>query len=170
MTFHSILFRNKAGRSPERRPPPPEYFESLRLESQKLTADLSTLRYCMHINGLEVQVCSYDKESDYIADIEETFERFKQGAVKEYGFTEIARQIISALVERPAKVVCVTHLYELARGFAEKKADMALFLRAEREIRGARTFKMLEGEPLQTSFEEDLYKSIFHDNKTMREL
>jgi hypothetical protein len=35
------------------------------------------------------------------------------------------------------------------------------FLRAEREADGRRTFKLVEGEPLQTSYGEDLYNSIF---------
>jgi hypothetical protein len=37
----------------------------------------------------------------------------------------------------------------------------ATFLRAERQADGRRTFKLVEGEPLQTSFGEDLYKTIF---------
>jgi hypothetical protein len=37
----------------------------------------------------------------------------------------------------------------------------AIFLRAERQADGARTFKLIEGEPLQTSFGEDLYNRIF---------
>ena len=36
-----------------------------------------------------------------------------------------------------------------------------LFLRAEREADGSRTFKLIEGEPLPTSFGEDLYNRIF---------
>ena len=37
----------------------------------------------------------------------------------------------------------------------------ALFLRAERGADGTRTFKLKEGEPLQTSFGKDLYDRIF---------
>jgi hypothetical protein len=36
-----------------------------------------------------------------------------------------------------------------------------LFLRAERQTDGRRTFKLLPGEPLQTSFGADLYQEIF---------
>ena len=36
-----------------------------------------------------------------------------------------------------------------------------IFLQAEREADGRRTFKLIEGEPLQTSYGEDLYKKIF---------
>ena len=55
----------------------------------------------------------------------------------------------------------MTHLYELARGFYERNIGNVLFLRAERQPDGVRTFKLIEGKPLQTSFGEDLYKSIF---------
>lgn len=82
-------------------------------------------------------------------------------ATNEREGSEIGRQIISALVDGRMKVICVTHLYELARGFYEEHKENALFLRAERETNGNRTFKLIEGKPLPTSFGEDLYKSIF---------
>jgi DNA mismatch repair ATPase MutS len=75
--------------------------------------------------------------------------------------SEIASQIVSALLERRVKIVFVTHLHELARGFYERGNGGVLFLRAERQADGGRTYKVLEGEPLETSFGEDLYKSIF---------
>ena len=37
----------------------------------------------------------------------------------------------------------------------------ALFLRAERAAGGARTFKIEPGEPLETSYGEDLYTKVF---------
>jgi hypothetical protein len=82
-------------------------------------------------------------------------------ATNEREGSEIARHIISALLDKRVKIVCVTHLYELARGFHEGNTGNVLFLRAERQADGTRTFKLLEGGPLQTSFGEDLYNSIF---------
>jgi len=38
---------------------------------------------------------------------------------------------------------------------------VSAFLRAERQSDGGRTFKLIEGEPLQTSYGEDLYNKIF---------
>jgi hypothetical protein len=64
-------------------------------------------------------------------------------------------------LEKQIKVFFVTHLYELARGLYKKKIESALFLRAERQLDGGRTFKLIEGEPLPTSYGEDLYNSIF---------
>jgi DNA mismatch repair ATPase MutS len=75
--------------------------------------------------------------------------------------SEIARQIVRALLESGVKVFYVTHLYDLAQGFhREGRADM-LFLRAERESDGHRTFQLIEREPLPTSYGEDVYRRIF---------
>ena len=82
-------------------------------------------------------------------------------ATNEREGSEIARQILSALLDKGVRMVCVTHLYELAHGFYRKNRGNILFLRAERQTGGARTFRLSEGEPLQTSFGEDLYDNIF---------
>jgi MutS domain V len=75
--------------------------------------------------------------------------------------SEIARQIIGALLEAGVKIFCVTHLFDLAQGFHAAHMHTALFLRAERLADGRRTYRLVEGEPLPTSFGEDLYKRIF---------
>ena len=75
--------------------------------------------------------------------------------------SEIAGQIMRALLENGMKVFFVTHLYEFARRAIDDKTTNALFLRAERQADGTRTFKLVEGEPLETSYGEDLYREIF---------
>lgn len=87
-------------------------------------------------------------------------------ATNEREGSEIARQIVSALLEKRLKVFFVTHFYEFAHGFVDKRVENALFLRAERQADGIRTFKLIEGEPLQTSYGEDLYDSIFGREET----
>jgi hypothetical protein len=83
--------------------------------------------------------------------------------------SEIARQIIGALRETGAKVFFVTHMFELANGlFRSPMNDSALFLRAERQADGSRTFRLVEGEPLSTSYGEDLYRRIFADDGDAR--
>jgi DNA mismatch repair ATPase MutS len=82
-------------------------------------------------------------------------------ATNEREGSEIARQIICALLEKRIKVFFVTHLYEFAHGFYDKKMGNAIFLWAERQTDGGRTFKVIEGEPLQTSYGDDLFKTIF---------
>ncbi len=79
--------------------------------------------------------------------------------------SEIAREIICALLEKRIQVFFVTHLYEFAHGFYEKHIGNAMFLRAERQPDGRRTFKIRQGEPLQTSFGEDVYHKIFGTDK-----
>ena len=82
-------------------------------------------------------------------------------ATNEREGSDIARQIIYAVVEKRIQVFFVTHLYEFAHGFYDKKMENAMFLRAERQNDGGRTFKLFEGEPLQTSYGEDVYHRIF---------
>ena len=82
-------------------------------------------------------------------------------ATNEREGSEIARQIISAFWEGRIKVFFVTHLYEFARSRVCSEPDRVLFLRAERESDGRRSFQMKEGEPLKTSYGVDLYDQIF---------
>jgi DNA mismatch repair ATPase MutS len=74
--------------------------------------------------------------------------------------SEIAGQVVAALVQHGVKVFYVTHFHELADRLAREHKD-ALFLRAERTPDGRRTFQLVEGKPLPTSFGEDLFRSIF---------
>jgi hypothetical protein len=64
-------------------------------------------------------------------------------------------------LDKGVRVFFVTHLYEFAHGFHQKNMANVIFLRADRREDGVRTFKLKEGEPLDTSFGEDLYKKIF---------
>ena len=82
-------------------------------------------------------------------------------ATNEREGSEIARQIVRALLERRIKIFFVTHLYDFAHSLYEKKMSDAIFLHADREPDGRRTFKLAEGAPLITSFGEDLYEKIF---------
>lgn len=83
-------------------------------------------------------------------------------ATNEREGSEIARQITSALLERQIKVIFVTHQFEFAHGLYAQKLANAIFLRAGRQTGGGRTFKLTPGEPLQTSYGEDLYHKVFH--------
>jgi DNA mismatch repair ATPase MutS len=74
---------------------------------------------------------------------------------------EIARQIIRALTEAGIRVVFVTHLYDLAQGCFAADDGTSLFLRAERQPDGHRTFRLRPGEPLPTSHGQDLYRQVF---------
>lgn len=82
-------------------------------------------------------------------------------ATNEREGSEIATQITNALLESGVKLSFVTHLYEFARGLHDRKTSNAVFLRAERLPDGRRTFRLTEGEPLQTSYGEDVYEAEF---------
>jgi DNA mismatch repair ATPase MutS len=81
-------------------------------------------------------------------------------ATNEREGSEIARQILHALTERGVKAFIVTHLFDLANGFVREGRKATLYLRAEREKDGQRTFRLQEAPPLSTSFGEDLYRRL----------
>jgi DNA mismatch repair ATPase MutS len=82
-------------------------------------------------------------------------------ATNEREGSEIAKQIVSALLEKRIKVFFVSHLYEFTHNLHAQNLRNAIFLRAERLNDGRRTFKLVEGGPLETSYGEDLYNKIF---------
>lgn len=76
--------------------------------------------------------------------------------------SEIGKQVIDAMTEAGVTVVFVTHLYDLARGFYERRDSMpATFLRADRGPDGARSFRLVPAEPIATSFGKDVYDRVF---------
>jgi hypothetical protein len=87
-------------------------------------------------------------------------------ATNEREGSEIAWQVVGALLEAGVRVFFVTHQYEFAhRCFVERARD-TLCLRAERRADGARTYKLNEGAPLPTSFGQDLYREVFGEAAT----
>jgi MutS domain V len=82
-------------------------------------------------------------------------------ATNEREGSAIARQIVRALVESGVRVFLVTHFFDLAHGLFAQGSAATLFLRAERAADGRRTFRLIEGEPLPTSYGQDLYERIF---------
>jgi hypothetical protein len=82
-------------------------------------------------------------------------------ATNEREGSEISRQIVRALTEHDISVVFVTHQYDFASSLYNMKSDEMIFLRAQREPDGSRTFKIIEGEPQHTSYGTDIYNSIF---------
>jgi hypothetical protein len=82
-------------------------------------------------------------------------------ATNEREGSEIGRQVTKALLEAGIKVFFVTHQFDFSESFYQKRMPNALFLRAERKPGGERTFRIVEGAPLDTSYGEDLYQRIF---------
>jgi len=59
-------------------------FVTLVNETRQVLDALGQVRYAVHIQGSRVTVSQYEDEPDYSAAVEETFARFKQGAVKDH--------------------------------------------------------------------------------------
>lgn len=83
------------------------------------------------------------------------------GSTNEREGSEIARELIRAMVDSDIHVFFVTHLFDLAHSLYRQQLATTLFLRAERHPGGRRTFRLLPGEPLPTSHGEDSFRRIF---------
>jgi DNA mismatch repair ATPase MutS len=82
-------------------------------------------------------------------------------ATNEREGSQIAAEFIGAMTDTGNTVIFVTHLYELAHRFYQQHAGTTVFLRAGRGAGGNRTFRIAVGEPLPTSYGEDLYRQTF---------
>jgi DNA mismatch repair protein MutS len=59
-------------------------FAPLFAETTKMRAALSTVKYCLLVKDNQFTVIKDEEGADYSKNVEETFERFKQGAVRDY--------------------------------------------------------------------------------------
>lgn len=84
-------------------------------------------------------------------------------STNEYEGSEVAHQIVKALIDSGVRVFYVTHMFDLARRFLDD--EKVVFLVAERKENGERTFKVKEGKPTETSFGLDLYREIFEEKE-----
>lgn len=82
-------------------------------------------------------------------------------ATNEREGSAIAHDVIRAMLDKEIRVLFVTHFYHLARSVISSEVGKTLFLRAPRNEDGTRSFRLIEGAPLETSFGEDLYRRIF---------
>jgi DNA mismatch repair protein MutS len=100
-------------------------FTSLLAETTKLKSDLSTVKYTLDIGGGSITVRKYDSETDYAADVEETFQRFQQGAVKDYNakFNEYPEMnhVEAAVIERVARLY--SEIFTRLRIYCEKNSS-----------------------------------------------
>ena len=80
-------------------------FASLQRETKKLIAYLSTIKYCLLIKGNSVRIRKYESEIDYSADVEKTFEKFKQGAATDYRAKFISRPDMNHIEAEVLKLV-----------------------------------------------------------------
>ncbi|MCL5882077.1 MAG: DNA mismatch repair protein MutS [Candidatus Thermoplasmatota archaeon] len=77
--------------------------------------------------------------------------------------SELAMQIINALLDRGIKIVFVTHFNELAEAYIGD-VHRPTFLRAERLEDGTRTFRVIRADPIPTSFGYDIFQKVFGES------
>ncbi len=82
-------------------------------------------------------------------------------ATNEHEGSQIALQIITALIDSDIQVALVTHMYELASRLHQEQDERAVFLRAERQPNDTRTFRLREAAPLPTSYGPDVFAHVF---------
>ena len=63
-----------------------ERFTSLAAEARSVLEGLARVKYTVRIKGARVTVSTYQGERDYSAEVESTFERFRQGNVDDHRF------------------------------------------------------------------------------------
>lgn len=83
-------------------------FATLRSETDRVKAELAAVRYRLRIDSGRITVSRYDPEPDYGAEVLETFEKFKQGAGKEYTFESVTwpdmNHVEAAVLDRVARL------------------------------------------------------------------
>jgi DNA mismatch repair protein MutS len=113
-------------------------FKELVAEVERLRADLGAISYTIDIKGDRVQVGGYAGEVDYSAEIEEVFERFRQGDVQQYAvrfqseaqMNHIEARILDLVVELNPEP------FEALASFCERRRDYidATLARFDREV------------------------------------
>jgi DNA mismatch repair protein MutS len=84
-------------------------FTALLAEIQQLRADFCTVEYCVLIKGNAFTVRKYESEIDYSATVEETFDKFKQGAVKSYLAKFYSQPAMSSVEEKVLDFVALLY-------------------------------------------------------------
>ena len=103
---------------------------------------LGRIRYCTRIRGDRVEVTRYQEEADYSAVVLKTFERFKQGAAKDYliryrmqpGMNHVAAQILDLVGKlfpdefAALDEYCSRHAAFLDEGIRRVHAELQFYL------------------------------------------
>jgi DNA mismatch repair protein MutS len=100
-------------------------FVLLESEAKRLKADLAKIEYDVLIKGTSFTVRSYQGETDYSADVEETFAKFKQNPVKDYKVKFSNNLEINHIEATILEFVAKLHaeVFESLRAFCEARAD-----------------------------------------------
>lgn len=117
-------------------------FASLVADAQNVKARLSAVRYCLHIEGMRVEVSRYEGEPDYGADVLGAFEKFKQAPSRLYRFdppSDVEMNYVeAAIVELVARLYpeafaalescCTRHEAYVNTGIAEFDREVGFYV------------------------------------------
>jgi DNA mismatch repair protein MutS len=117
-------------------------FTALLRETKDQKDALGGIRYCTRIRGSRVAVDRYQNEADYSATVLKAFERFKQGAVKDYripyrtwpGMNHVAAQILELVAKLfPEEFTalddyCDRHAEFLDKGLQRADTELQFYL------------------------------------------
>ncbi|HEX2821741.1 MAG TPA: hypothetical protein VHO07_16440 [Streptosporangiaceae bacterium] len=117
-------------------------FTTLADDTRSRKDALSQIRYCTRINGGRVEVSRYTGEADYSAAVLSTFDRFKQGAAKDYliryrvrpGMNHIAAQIAELVAQlfpeqfTALEEYCRRHAAFLDEGIRQADQELQFYL------------------------------------------
>jgi DNA mismatch repair ATPase MutS len=104
-------------------------FLSLQAEAQTVKAQLANIKYSVIIEVGKFSVRKYEEESDYSIEVEKTFEKFKQGAVKNYlldlnqgsGMNHIEAKILEFVAQLyPEEFAALTHFCQRHNRFIDE--------------------------------------------------
>jgi hypothetical protein len=113
-------------------------FHRLAEDAGRVKAGLDGVRYSVRIDGLRIRVLPFRDEADYGAELEQTFARFAQGAVKQRGFrfpTAYMTRVDAEIVERVARLH--PDVFTALEQFGERYAGFVdeTIARFDREVR-----------------------------------
>jgi DNA mismatch repair protein MutS len=113
-------------------------FVALAADTTKLRVDLKQVTYSIHIDGRRVTATRYEPAPDYGADVLETFEKFSQGAAKQYNFKFHAdsymNHVESAILDLVARIYPETFSFLEEYGIRHKDYLNCTIARFDREI------------------------------------
>ena len=114
------------------------WFQDFHAELLRLRTELASVRYCVFIRGSAVTVRKYVGEVDYAVEVVNTFERFRQGDVKDYtvqfpeglGMNHIEGQIATFVAKLyPELFTRLENFYQQYQNFMEPAIE-----RFDREV------------------------------------
>jgi DNA mismatch repair ATPase MutS len=82
-------------------------------------------------------------------------------ATNEREGADIGEEVFTAMLDSGVRVCLVTHMFEFAERFRRNRERSTLFLRAQRDDDGSRSYRLAAAPPLRTSYAADLYREVF---------